>query len=251
MIMMRVSGIAARERLRRALRRQTIAEWIATGVAAIAGGGLVFVIVSGGRVPTIVIALLVTALTGSAVAGLTLAAIAVGTRALADRIDATGSQVADHGQQVAAMHRTLMEVCHQVAQIAEQHRAMLDTMRAAIRELGRMRMAERDREAMAAELSMAMERATRALAMERAQAARLHAALTRQRRAHEAALGAVIRRYRAELDRMAVDSKAAERRAREEGRAEGIEQGFEIGYKAGRADRGEGGAVIRMPRRRS
>ena len=155
--MMRVSGIAARERLRRALRRQTIAEWIATGVAAIAGGGLVFVIVSGGRVPTIVIALLVTALTGSAVAGLTLAAIAVGTRALADRIDATGSQVADHGQQVAAMHRTLMEVCHHVAQIAEQHQELLDTMRAAIRELGRMRMAERDREARLAELQTAME----------------------------------------------------------------------------------------------
>jgi hypothetical protein len=154
--MMRISGVATRYRLRRALRRQTIAEWIATGVAAIAGGGLVFVIVSGGRVPTIVIALLVTALTGSAVAGLTLAAIAVGTRALADRIDATGSQVADHGQQVAAMHRTLMEVCHHVAQIAEQHRAMLDTMRAAIRMRPNSRMAERDREARLAELQTAM-----------------------------------------------------------------------------------------------
>lgn len=193
--MMRISGVATRYRLRRALRRQTIAEWIATGVAAIAGGGLVFVIVSGGRVPTIVIALLVTALTGSAVAGLTLAAIAVGTRALADRIDATGSQVADHGQQVAAMHRTLMEVCHHVAQIAEQHRAMLDTMRAIIRELARMRMDERERDerfaAYAAERMEVERRLSDEVGRLREVASRMQGAISAMSEAHEAALHAV------------------------------------------------------------
>jgi len=120
-------------------------------------------------------------------------------------------------------------------------------MRAAIREMGRMRMAERDRDATLAALvelveqmsdehrrvRAALERTGKVLASlsqdHQAQIARLRSMLTRQRRAHEVALGAVIRRHRAELDQMAADCEEAERRARAEGRTEGFAEGYAHG----------------------